>query len=99
MSTRLNFFLFSAALLGLLDLSSQPGIKPIPPAMEMQGPNYWTTRESPVVNVNRGIVIKARGQLVSSKIMGKNYNIWSWKTCFEILALIFAKHYDLGKTT
>ena len=31
--------------------------------------------------------------------MEKNYNVWSWKTWFEILALIFAKHYDLGKTT
>ena len=30
----------------------------------MQSPNYWTTRESPVININRGIFIKAREQLV-----------------------------------
>ena len=31
----------------VLDLSSQQGIKLLPPAAEVQGPNYWTSREFP----------------------------------------------------
>ena len=33
---------------GLRDLSSQPGIKPVLPAMEAQRPNHWTAREFPI---------------------------------------------------
>ena len=31
---------------GIWDLSS-PEIKPVPPAVEAQSPNHWTTREFP----------------------------------------------------
>ena len=31
----------------LQDLSSLPGIKLTPPAVEVRSPNYWTTREFP----------------------------------------------------
>ena len=27
------------------DINSQPGIEPVPPAVEAQSPNHWTTRE------------------------------------------------------
>ena len=34
------------------DLSSVTlGIKPMPPAMDKQSPNYWTTREFPLANI------------------------------------------------
>ena len=43
-----NFcFIFLTPLHSLWDLSSQPGIKVRPPAVEAQYPNHWTTRESP----------------------------------------------------
>ena len=32
---------------GTRDLSSQPGIKPTPPAVEEQSLNHWTPREFP----------------------------------------------------
>ena len=40
-------FIFLTPLHTLWDLSSQPGIKVRPPAVEAQYPNHWTTRESP----------------------------------------------------
>ena len=40
---RLFFFFF--AVPWLRDLSSQLGIEPLPPAVETQSPNLWTTRE------------------------------------------------------
>ena len=38
-----RLFFFSAPW--LRDLSSQQGIEPLPPAVETQSPNLWTTRE------------------------------------------------------
>ena len=32
------------------DLSSQPGIEPEPPAVEVWNPNHWTTRGFPAIN-------------------------------------------------
>ena len=32
---------------GILDLSSQPGIEPMPLPAEMWNPNYWTAKEYP----------------------------------------------------
>ena len=32
---------------GMWDLSSPPGIKPVPPAVKAQSLNHWTTREAP----------------------------------------------------
>ena len=28
-------------------LAPQPGIEPVPPALEVQSPNHWTSREVP----------------------------------------------------
>ena len=28
----------------------QPGIKPVPPALEGPSPNYWTTKEAPILS-------------------------------------------------
>ena len=39
------FFFFLAALSGLWDLSSPVRIKLMPPAVEVQSLNHWTTRE------------------------------------------------------
>ena len=39
------FFLLHCAVCGLL--VPQPGIKPMPPAVEAQFPNHWTSREVP----------------------------------------------------
>ena len=33
--------------LGMRDLSSQPGIEPAPPAVEVWSLNHWTAREVP----------------------------------------------------
>ena len=35
------------ALRGMQDVSSQPGIEPVPPAMDVQSANHWTTGEVP----------------------------------------------------
>ena len=43
------FFFFSVALQGLRDLSSL--IKHGPVAVNVQSPNYWTTREFPQISV------------------------------------------------
>ena len=32
-------------------LVPQPGIKPMPPALEAHSLNYWTTRKSPQISV------------------------------------------------
>ena len=37
-----NFFFW---LCSMQDLSSQPGIEPRPPALEVQNLNHWTARE------------------------------------------------------
>ena len=37
------FFLLCCAAYGIL--VAQPGIKPVPPAVEAQSPNHWITRE------------------------------------------------------
>ena len=45
-------------------LVPQPGIKPVPPAVEAQSPNHWTTREVPliiilvVINLKNGFQVK-----------------------------------------
>ena len=38
---------FSFVLCGIWDFSSQPGIKPEPPALEAQSLNHWTARRVP----------------------------------------------------
>ena len=48
-SFKVKVFFFLAAPHGLWDLSSQPGIEPVPPAVEAQSPNHWTAREFPEV--------------------------------------------------
>lgn len=35
----------------LMDLSPQPGIKPIPLAVEVKSPKHWATREFPLKNL------------------------------------------------
>ena len=40
-----RFFLFG--MRGLWDLVPQPGIKPVPPILEVQSLNNWTAREVP----------------------------------------------------
>ena len=40
------FFSFGYAA-GLVGLVPQPGIKPVPPAVQAQGPNHWHAREAP----------------------------------------------------
>ena len=45
----LLFFFFLAAPCSLWDLSSRPGMEPVPPAVEEWSPNHWTTREVPGV--------------------------------------------------
>ena len=40
------FFSFGHAA-GLVGLVPQPGIKPVPPAVEAQSPNHWNAREAP----------------------------------------------------
>ena len=49
------FCLFGVSLLlllfwprGMRDLSSRPGIEPVPPAVEAWSPNHWSAREFPV---------------------------------------------------
>ena len=42
----LVFFFFDTPR-GMRDLSSRPGIEPVPPAVEVQSPNHWTAREFP----------------------------------------------------
>ena len=38
-------FFFLATLYSMWDLSSQPGIEPVPPALEAWNLNHWTTRK------------------------------------------------------
>ena len=40
-------FLFFGQAMTCEILVPQPGIKPVPPAVEAQCPNHWTTREVP----------------------------------------------------
>ena len=40
-----DIFLFSTMPSGMLDLVSLPGIKALPPAMQVHSPNRWTTRK------------------------------------------------------
>ena len=40
------FFFFATHHAGIL--VPQPGIKPMPPAVEVWSPNHWTAREFPV---------------------------------------------------
>ena len=45
-----NLSTFLAVLRGMQDLSSpQPGIEPVPPAVEAWSPNHWTAREFPCI--------------------------------------------------
>ena len=58
------FFFFLnvlAAPCGMQDLSSQPGMEPVPPAVEAQGLNHWTAREVP-----RTLVFEFRTHLDNS---------------------------------
>ena len=41
----ISFFFFLAMPWGIWDLSSQPGMEPVPPAVEAQGLNHWTASE------------------------------------------------------
>ena len=50
---------------GTRDLSSQPGIKPTPPAVEEQSLNHWTTRE-------------VQGKVFWLFIEGWNFNSLNW---------------------
>ena len=43
----LFFFCFRPCCEACGILVPQPGIEPVSPAMEAQGPNHWTTREAP----------------------------------------------------
>ena len=38
-------YIYLAMSCGMQDINSQPGIEPVPPAVEAQSPNHWTTRE------------------------------------------------------
>ena len=38
-------------------LVPQPGIKPVPPAVEVQSPNHWTTREVPPSVISKHITL------------------------------------------
>ena len=40
-------FIYFTTPCGMQDLSSGPGIKPVPPAVEVQSPNHWTSRKMP----------------------------------------------------
>ena len=42
------FFLFWPQQEACRILAPQPGIKPVPPAVEAQSPNHWTAREVPI---------------------------------------------------
>ena len=42
-------YIYLAMSCGMQDINSQPGIEPVPPAVEAQSPNHWTTREFPSV--------------------------------------------------
>ena len=44
-----TFFFFLAVRRGTQDLSSQTRVEPVPPAVEAQSPNHWTTREVPLL--------------------------------------------------
>ena len=44
---RRDFFLFLAAPHGLQNQFPLPGIKPLPPTVEVWSPNHWTAREVP----------------------------------------------------
>ena len=41
------FFELLVSPLSVWDLSGQPGIKPVPPALEAQCLNHWTARKVP----------------------------------------------------
>ena len=41
------FLKFLAVPHSMWDLSSPPGIKPLPPEVEVRSPNHWTIREVP----------------------------------------------------
>ena len=41
------FFKLLVSPLSVWDLSGQPGIKPVPPALEAQSLNHWTARKVP----------------------------------------------------
>ena len=43
--------LFFAIPCNMWDLSSQPGIKPMPPTLGVQILNYWTTKEAPITSL------------------------------------------------
>ena len=44
----LSFFFFFGCAAACRILVPQPGIEPVPPAVEAWSPNHWTTREVPI---------------------------------------------------
>ena len=49
----LDILFYLAALHGMQDLVPQPGIKPMPPAVEAQSHNHWNSREVTTMALKR----------------------------------------------
>ena len=57
--TFLFYFLFFGP--GMQNLSPWPGIKPLPPVVEAQSLNHWTTREVPIKAILKYLIILLSG--------------------------------------
>ena len=80
------WYLFSSELgfwrPSMQDLSSQPGIKPVPPAVEAQILNHWSIREFPELAVLCWMEVVRVGILVLFLILGEKLSVFHhWLCC------------------
>ena len=56
----------------------QPGIKPEPPALGIQRPNHWTTREVPP-NLIKKMFLKTMTTKINNKMINEDVKAWTSK--------------------
>ena len=74
----ITFFFFLADCAVCRILVSQPGIEPVPPAVEAQSPNHWTSREFPFLLLLKGVFKEIKLFAVSLGRLNWTGNSISW---------------------